>query len=118
MELLYFDGCPSHEALLPRLEAILAEEGLGVSIVLRRVADADTAVLERFLGSPTVRIDGIDVDPAASARTDFGLKCRLYLVGGAYRPFPPDEWIRSRLQRTGEANAATSSRAPAEQPSR
>jgi hypothetical protein len=33
---------------------------------------------ERFLGSPSVRVEGVDIEPGAGERTDFGLKCRLY----------------------------------------
>jgi hypothetical protein len=33
---------------------------------------------ERFPGSPTLRIDGQDIDSDAADRQDYGLKCRLY----------------------------------------
>jgi hypothetical protein len=29
VELLYFDGCPNFEVLLPRLRSLLADEGVG-----------------------------------------------------------------------------------------
>lgn len=97
VELLYFDGCPSHDALLPRLQDLLAEAGVTEGIRLRRVETLEAAERERFLGSPTLRIDGADVDPDAGERVDFGLKCRLYRVDGVLLPVPPDEWIRSAL---------------------
>ena len=79
VEVLFFDGCPNHEALLPHLEGLLNAGGAGdTAIALVRVEDADTAEAKRFLGSPTVRIDGHDVEPGADERTDFGLKCRLF----------------------------------------
>jgi hypothetical protein len=42
-------------------------------IRLVKVADPDAAVELRFLGSPTVRVDGVDVEPGAEERRDFAL---------------------------------------------
>jgi hypothetical protein len=70
IELLYFDGCPSCERFLPRLRELVAETAVGADIELRRVESAEAAVDERFLGSPTVRVDGVDVEPGASSRDD------------------------------------------------
>lgn len=97
IELLYFDGCPSHEALLPRLRHLLAAEGISDGFELRRVESPEAAERERFLGSPTLRVSGRDVDPDAASRHDFGLKCRLYRTGDGHAPIPPDEWIRAAL---------------------
>lgn len=93
IELLYFDGCPSCEALVPRLRELLAREGVSEQVELRRVESAEAARRERFLGSPTVRIDGEDVDPGAAERTDYGLKCRLYRTSDKTSGVPPEEWI-------------------------
>jgi hypothetical protein len=99
IELLYFDRCPSYEALLPRLRGLLADEGVETEVELRRVESVEAAERERFLGSPTLRIDGIDVEPGAEARKDFGLKCRLYRDGVTHSPTPPDAWVRDALAR-------------------
>ncbi|MDE3133200.1 MAG: hypothetical protein KGL15_03955 [Acidobacteriota bacterium] len=99
VEVLYFEGCPNHEALVPHLEQLLRAAELPVAIVLRKVADGDEAQRERFLGSPTVRVDGRDVDPGAGQRDDFGLKCRLYRVPSGLRGTPLDEWVLNALAR-------------------
>ena len=99
LELLYFDGCPNHEALLPHLEQLLRGAEIQATIRLRRIADDTAAQHERFLGSPTVRVDGHDVEPDAADRTDFGLKCRLYLTDAGLRGSPLDEWILDALAR-------------------
>jgi hypothetical protein len=93
VELLYFEGCPNHERLLPRLNELVA----GAGVELRRVESIEAAERERFLGSPTVRIDGVDVDPGAADRTDFGLKCRLYRSDEGTSGLPPERWIRDGL---------------------
>ncbi len=99
VELLYFDGCPSYEKLLPRLRALLDNAGAGDAFTLRRIESEDAAVAARFLGSPTVRVDGRDVDPGAAERDDFGLKCRLYRTEAGLEHTPPDDWIRAALDR-------------------
>jgi hypothetical protein len=97
VELLYFDGCPSHERLLPTVRR-LADQA-GADVARRRIETPETAEAERFLGSPTVRVDGRDVDPGAAARDDFGLKCRLYRSqeDGEQSAVPPEQWIRDAL---------------------
>jgi hypothetical protein len=101
VELLYFRGCPSHEALLLRLRELLAEARLSGEIELRRVESPEAAESERFLGSPTVRIDGRDVEPGAEERSDFGLKCRLFRTSRGTSPSPPEEWLRTALEGAG-----------------
>lgn len=97
VEVLYFDGCPNHEALLPRLRELMAEAGVDAPVALTRVTSAADAAHERFLGSPTLRINGDDVEPAANRRTDFGLKCRLYPTADGLRGRVPDDLVRAAL---------------------
>ena len=97
IELLYFDGCPNHEQLLPTVARLAAQSH--AELRLRRVESPEAAERERFLGSPTVRVNGIDVDPAATERTDFGLDCRIYRSGAGQSPLPPTDWIRNALKR-------------------
>ena len=93
IELLYFDGCPNHNELVPHLEQLLALAGRDDEITLVRVDSVEQAEHVRFLGSPSVRVDGIDVDPTAVDRVDYGMKCRLYRDEGGLRGTPPDQWI-------------------------
>ena len=93
VEVLYFDGCPNHEALLAQLERLLASAQVSAKIQLRRIPDDSAAQRERFLGSPTVRVDGRDVEPGADDRDDFGLKCRLYQLPTGLSGTPLDAWV-------------------------
>jgi hypothetical protein len=99
VEVLYFDGCPNHAALVPHLRGLLARQCPEAALVLRRVADPMQAERERFLGSPTVRVDGRDVDPGAADRADYGLRCRLYATAEGLAGAPPDAWILAALER-------------------
>jgi hypothetical protein len=99
VELLYFDGCPNHEALVPYLERLVRSVQVPVNLELRRIPDDTAAQRERFLGSPTVRVDGRDVEPGAEQRDDFGLKCRLYRLPDGLRGAPLDEWVLDAMAR-------------------
>ena len=82
--------------MLPHLRELLRDSD---EVELRRVETPEEAEAERFLGSPTLRINGEDVDPAAGQRADFGMKCRLYRTGDIHSPIPPEEWIRAGFER-------------------
>ena len=97
IEILYFDGCPNHEQLLEHLPQLLARDGIDAEITLHNVTDAEHAQRERFLGSPTIRVGGRDIDPGATHRTDYGLKCRIYQTPKGLTGLPPDEWILGAL---------------------
>lgn len=98
VEMLHTDGCPHAAEYLLRLRRLLVDAGFDVPVRTRLMASDDQAQQERFLGSPTIRVNGRDVDPASADRRDYGLSCRLYAspegLGGA----PPDEWILAALQ--------------------
>ena len=104
VEVLYFDGCRNHEALLPRLRELLASTGVTAHVELINVDDSAAADRERFLGSPTLRIDGQDVEPGADQRSDFGLKCRLFATSDGLRGTPADEWVLAALRRAHAAS--------------
>jgi hypothetical protein len=102
VELLFFAGCPGYEQLVPGLRELVAEAG--AALELRNVETSEEAEALRFLGSPTVRVDGRDVEPGAEARSDYGLKCRLYRSApGGHSPMPSVAWIRAALHRPAGA---------------
>lgn len=98
VELLYFDGCPGIERVLPLVRPLA--EAAGARVVERRVETAQDAEAQRFLGSPTVRVHGADVEPGAEQREDFGLKCRLYQTANGLSGVPEADWVRDALKRT------------------
>lgn len=97
IELLYFEGCPGYQQLLPRLRELAAQAGIDQAIELTAIQTPEAAERARFLGSPTVRVDGKDIDPGAHERDDFGLKCRLYQTSAGLSGIPADEWILDAL---------------------
>ncbi|MGH3033309.1 MAG: DF family (seleno)protein [Gaiellaceae bacterium] len=98
VEILYFDGCPHHEQTTSRVERVAAELGLRPEIRLVKVADAEAAARQRFLGSPTVRVKGEDVEPGAEKRGDYALSCRVFTMDRGISA-QPERWIRDALLR-------------------
>jgi putative component of toxin-antitoxin plasmid stabilization module len=98
IELLYFDGCPNYERFLPHLRELLERAGIAQKMRRREVSSPQDAIAERFLGSPTLRIDGVDVEPGAEVRIDFGLKCRLYRTESGLVVVPPDALVTRALR--------------------
>jgi hypothetical protein len=97
IELLYWDGCPSHPEALELLQTVLAERGLEASIELREVRTDEEAQALRFPGSPTIRIDGRDVDAFGSEARP-ALTCRIYhLADGRVSPIPSREQLEEAL---------------------
>ncbi|MDP8942794.1 MAG: DUF2703 domain-containing protein [Actinomycetota bacterium] len=108
VELLYFEGCPGHPALASRLEHVLADAGVDAAIEQRAIESDEAARSEGFLGSPTVRVDGVDVEPGAGDRADFGLKCRLYRTPSGHSPLPLEEWLLDALGRSAPRDRGSS----------
>jgi len=106
IEVLYFEGCPGHTALIASLPELMIQACVDESIRLTAVESVADAHRERFLGSPTLRIDGQDVDPDASRRNDYGLKCRLYRTAAGLRGTVPDELVLAALTRAHDSPRA------------
>jgi hypothetical protein len=98
VELLWWQGCPSTDRALADLRDALAEAGLDPATVeIRQVADDAAAERERFPGSPTIRING--VDPFAGDEA-VGLSCRIYrLDDGRVSPTPDPGRLREAIAR-------------------
>lgn len=101
VELLYWSGCPSHPRALAELREAMAREGLDPEAILVREIDSEAhARAERFVGSPTIRIDGRDVRPPGPEEP-YGLTCRVYhRRDGRISPTPDPADVRDALRAT------------------
>jgi hypothetical protein len=96
VELLYWEGCPSHPAALADLRAALGDRA---EVTVREIETEEQAAAERFPGSPTIRVDGVDLFPSDDPPS---LSCRVYrLADGRYSPTPDPGVLRAALASAG-----------------
>lgn len=109
IDFLYWEDCPSHDEALQRLRAVLAEEGIAAEVQVTHVDTEELARALRFPGSPTIRVDGRDIQPETVA-ADGRLTCRLYLLDdGRPSPLPSAEMLRRAVRAAPAPAAATNS---------
>jgi hypothetical protein len=110
IELFWWLGCPSWPRALEELRTAVLAVGLDPeSIEVKEITTEEMAEREQFVGSPTIRIDGEDVQPPGPDEPA-GLTCRVYrLRDGRVSPTPDPEDVRDRLaEATGESNGTKS----------
>lgn len=94
IEVLYVPNCPNHAVALGRLREVLSADSFQKHVNEVLVRDAEMAQSLRFPGSPTIRINGQDVEPRDEAT--FGLMCRLYSDGSGV---PPQQKLRAAIEK-------------------
>jgi len=97
VQVLYFQGCPNHPPTVGLIKDAMSALGLDAPVEEVEVKEPDEAERLRFLGSPSVRVDGVDIEPAARGRTDFGVCCRTYDGKG----IPPRALVERALKGGG-----------------
>jgi hypothetical protein len=103
VEVLYVPDCPHYPSAVRQLREVLLAEGVGTEIIEVIVRDVEAAEEYKFLGSPTIRINGRDIAGESHLPQSFALACRIYSAtkeGGV----PPLELMQRavRAARTGE----------------
>lgn len=99
IEVLYSPDCPNYVAALALVHEVLAETGIQAQVELVRVETEDDARRLQFIGSPTVRVDGLDVEPYVTfTAKDFGLRCRLYAEDGQVLGWPGRRMLRDSIE--------------------
>jgi hypothetical protein len=98
IEVLYVPNCPNHAIALERLREVLSAESFQKHVSEVLVKDADMAQSLEFPGSPTIRINGRDVEPQSEKAAAFGLMCRLYPDGSGA---PSEQTLRAAIEKAG-----------------
>jgi Domain of unknown function (DUF2703) len=96
IEVLYFEGCPNHAPAVHRLKTVLRQAGLAIELSEIEVTDESTAKTLHFFGSPTIRVNGLDIEPDSRSVRYTGFACRRYSDG-----LPSEEMIRTALREAG-----------------
>lgn len=98
---LYWEGCPSHEEALERLRQAIGQEGVQASVEVVRVDTEEEARRWKFVGSPTILVDGEDIAPHEGL--SYRLTCRAYVLeDGRISPLPSPQQIRRALRRAAD----------------
>lgn len=98
IEIFYFPDCPNYLPAVEHVQKALLEEHISAEIKHIPVLDATTDTATSFLGSPTVRIDGIDVERSARSVGATGLCCRTYRAGNRPEGAPSVALIREAIR--------------------
>jgi hypothetical protein len=107
IEVLYFDGCPNHRPAIERVRQVLAEEGLSAEVLEVNVSEPSIAQEVGFLGSPSIRVNGLDVEPEAGRVHTYGIMCRTYAVAGRREGLPSCEMLRRAIRQQVTASPGT-----------
>ena len=109
IELYYFDDCPSHVRALDNLKEAQRLEQVPEQVDLIPVTSETDAQSKRFIGSPTIRIDGVDVEGPEAEKRGYGFGCRVYVASGRTTGWPSVAQIRQALQSHGDSRTRPAS---------
>lgn len=97
IELLWFEGCPNHEAARSLISDVLRAYRIEASVDFIEILNGEMASRLRFPGSPTIRVNGVDIEPGFVEDGPYGLACRPYLTAGGAHRVPKREWLVKAL---------------------
>jgi len=95
VEILYFEGCPTYEHTERTLREILSGSGTEAELTLVAVDTDEEAQRLRFLGSPTLRVNGEDLSPVPDRA--YALGCRMYATPEGLKGSPTAEMLKEAL---------------------
>src|SRR5258708_11336012 len=105
VEVVYIAECPNHKPAVEQAREALRAAGMPEvinEVEVRTKADAEAW---RFLGSSTVRVNGLDVEPEARGVQHFGVGCRSYADNGRRSGLPSKDLIGRALQEISASSA-------------
>ena len=109
VEVLWCDGCPGRDEANGALMEALARHGSRSIVEYVQVKDSREAERRRFRGSPTIQVDGRDVESPDASDAEYGLACRLYPSPEGLLPWPSQAVIRRAIERSRAGGAARAS---------
>jgi hypothetical protein len=99
IEVLHVEHCPNFPAALALVQRVRADLGLDAEIRTTMITDQASAERARFAGSPTVQVNGRDVEPGGDPAPEYTLECRLYRHEHHLAGYPQERWVRDALLR-------------------
>ena len=99
IEILFIEGCPGLPSITDYIDEIITEEAVDADITLFIIQTPEDAKRLQFTGSPTVRINGKDIDSNMKTIKDYGLRSRYYYVNGKKLNYPSKSMIRDEIKK-------------------
>ena len=99
IEVLHVQDCPNYPGTLALVQRVLADLGIDAEVRTSLIIDQAAAEQARFAGSPTVRVDGRDVEPGSEGASEISVGCRLYRLEHRLAGQPTKGWVRDALLR-------------------
>jgi hypothetical protein len=93
VEVQVSSSCGHRAATLAAVQAAMAEAGVAGEPQLVNVGDYEQAKALRCFGSPTVRVDGVDVEYGEREPEEFTTGCRYYNSPEGWVPYPRKELV-------------------------
>ena len=97
VELLWFADCPNHPEARRMVADAIERLAPGATFAEIDATDPEVAATHRFPGSPTIRVDGVDIEPGFRDPGDYTPRCRLYWTAAGLRGVPDPAWIEEAL---------------------
>ena len=97
VHVLFFEGCPNHQPTVQLVQEVIRDLGLDIEVEEVEVKSVKDAQQLHFLGSPTVFVDGVDIEPSARSSTAYAFACRTYAGAGT----PPRALLIEALASAG-----------------
>jgi hypothetical protein len=98
VEVLVTPDCPQRKAAIGLVRRVDERHGGQAEIRVIQVVDQAAAERLRFLGSPTIRVDGRDIEPGAEATSEVVYGCRLFRGPHSLHGLPEEDWLHRALQ--------------------
>ena len=98
IEVLTFAGCPNAEPAVELVARVTSELGIEAYVERIDVASEDQVQEHRFLGSPSIRVNGRDIEPGAGDRSEYVYSCRVYRSESGLTGQPDERWLRAALE--------------------
>ncbi|HYA32870.1 MAG TPA: DUF2703 domain-containing protein [Candidatus Bathyarchaeia archaeon] len=99
IDVLFYEDCPHYQEAASILKEVLEEEHVEAKVNMIKVAEGGEAVVVGFLGSPTILVEGHDVQSGTDHTSPFQGHCRIFRYKGRVFEIPPKDMIREAVKR-------------------
>jgi len=99
IDILFIDGCPGYFSTKKHIEEIIADQAINAEVNLIRIVNDEDARRLHFIGSPTVRVGGMDIEEEFIDSKDYDVRSREYYIDGKPQDFPSKEMVLDAIRK-------------------